>query len=139
MKIKTCRTVIGLILVIILGVYPAYSQSIPSVLAVRGIVGEAGNQGYIGMLAVACAIRNRGTLEGVYGVNGKQVNKEPKWVWNLASKAWKDSERRDITNGAQYWENVNRFGIPYWARKMIVVFKYRDHVFFKQTKQRRIK
>src|SRR3990167_7930662 len=37
---------------------PAYSDKD----AIRAVIGEAGNQGYAGMLAVACGIRNRGTL-----------------------------------------------------------------------------
>lgn len=135
----TCRTIWGLILVIFLGLCPAFGQSIPASLAVRGIVGEAGNQGYIGMLAVACAIRNRSTLHGVYGVKGKQINKEPKWVWDLAKKAWKESERRDITNGATHWENIKAFGKPYWVRKMVKVYSYKDHVFYKKPNKGEIK
>ena len=37
--------------------------------AIRAIVGEAANQGSQGMLAIACAIRNRGHLKGAYGLN----------------------------------------------------------------------
>ncbi len=59
--------------------------------AIRTILGEAGNQGYQGMLAVADVIRNRGTLQGCFGLNNPVVDKQPKWAWNLARKAWGES------------------------------------------------
>jgi spore germination cell wall hydrolase CwlJ-like protein len=99
-------------------------------LEVRAIVGEASNQDYRGMLAVACAIRNRGTLKGVYGVKANHVNREPKWVWDMARKAWKESALTDITNGATHWENL-AFGMPYWTKDMIVTCKIKDHTFYK--------
>ena len=56
--------------------------------AIRAIIGEAGNQGRRGMLYIACAIRNRGTLQGVYGFKAKHVDREPKWVWDMAREEW---------------------------------------------------
>jgi hypothetical protein len=102
-------------------------------LAVRAIIGEAGNQGEKGMLAVACAIRNRGTLKGVYGVNAKHIYKEPQWVWALAKKVWLESATKDITNGATHWENIKAFGTPYWVKSMVKVFEYKDHKFYKEV------
>ena len=94
------------------------------------MIGESSNQGYKGMLAVACGIRNRGTLNGVYGVNAKHVDKEPKWVWKLAEKAWKESENNRVHDGGN-WENINAFGKPYWADDSKIVYKHKNHVFYK--------
>lgn len=99
-------------------------------LAVRAIIGEAGNQGYHGMLAVAVGIRNRGTLKGVYGVKAKHVDKEPTWVWDMARKAWAESEHNRIHTGT-HWENIKAFGTPYWVASMTMVYQYKDHNFYK--------
>lgn len=97
--------------------------------AVRAIIGEAANQGYHGMLAVAVGIRNRGTLRGVYGVNAKHVYHEPEWVWNMARKAWKESEYNRIHSGYM-WENIKKFGKPKWYNDVVEVYRHKDHIFF---------
>lgn len=102
--------------------------------AIRTIIGEAENQGYEGMLAVACAIRNRGTLKGVYGLNNPRVVKDlysNKVMWN-ARKAWFASYEHDITNGAKFWENTTDFGYPYWVKHMVKTFQYKAHTFYKE-------
>ena len=97
--------------------------------AVRAIIGEASGEGYRGMLAVACGIRNRGTLKGVYGLHARHVDKEPGWVWDLARKAWKESEHKDIVGGAGNWEMSSR--TPWWAKNMRVTARIGSHVFYK--------
>ena len=57
--------VISIVVCVMLISSCALAETIPTNDAVRAIIGEAGNQGYLGMLAVACGIRNRGTLKGV--------------------------------------------------------------------------
>jgi len=99
--------------------------------AVRAIIGEASNQGERGMLAVACAIRNRGTLQGVYGLKAKHVDKQPAWVFDRARKAWAESAKADITGGANHWENVKAFGQPRWAAKMTKTVLVKDHQFYR--------
>mgnify|MGYP001580901351 CR=1 FL=1 len=99
-------------------------------LAIRAIIGEASNQGYQGMLAIACGIRNRGTLEGVYGLKAKHINKEPIWVWDMAKRAWQESKYNRIHQGT-HWENIKTFGKPYWLRDMTLVYQYKDHNFYK--------
>ena len=103
---------------------------IPQNQAVKAIIGEASNQGYRGMLAIAVGIRNRGSLKGVYGVNAKHIDNEPQWVWKLALKAWLESEHNRIHSGT-HWENIEVFGRPYWADSLIEVFRYKDHVFYR--------
>ena len=105
------------------------AEQIDNNLAVRAIIGEASNQGYQGMLVVACGIRNRGTLKGVYGVKAKHVDKQPKWVWELAKKAWKERKNNRIHRGT-HWENIKAFGTPYWVSSMIRVYEYKDHIFY---------
>jgi hypothetical protein len=111
---------------------PGSRFQIPSSKATRAIVGEAANQGYRGMLAVAGAIRNRGTLKGVYGLKNPIADKQPKWVWTQARQAWSESRTNDITGGATHWENVKAFGVPKWARGMHKTVRVKDHQFFKE-------
>ena len=95
--------------------------------AIRGVIGESLTD-YNSMLAIACAIRNRGTLDGVYGVNAvidhngqlvRVIKKktgtiyEPiSWeIYNMANKAWYvsgDHEELngpyvDVVKGATHW------------------------------------
>ena len=128
---KTKKIILTLIFLIIFH-STIYAKQIEQNKAIRAIVGEASNQGYQGMLAVACAIRNRGTLKGVYGLNAKHIDNEPQWVFTLAEKAWEESENKDITNGATHWENIKAFGTPYWVASMIKVYQYKDQIFYKE-------
>ena len=109
--------------------------------AVRAIVGEASGEGgnklvlkHKSMYAIACALRNRGTLKGVYGLNAKHVNKEPAWVFDMALKAWLASEDGpDVTLGATHLDNLD-FQRPYWADSMIPTVKIGSHTFYKERK-----
>lgn len=113
----------------------AHGEVISDNQAIKAIMGEASNQGYQGMLAVAGAIRNRGTLRGVYGVKAKHIYKEPKWVWEQARKAWKESASKDITLGADHWENIKAFGTPYWSKGMKKTVLIKDHQFYKAVRK----
>ena len=114
----------------ILFLLPLSVSAIDDNLAVRAIVGESSDQGARGMLAVACAIRNRGTLAGVMGLKAHHIKTEPRWVWQRARQAWADSLKGDITGGAVSWENEKVFGKPYWARYMRRTVQIADHVFY---------
>ena len=102
----------------------------PNVLA---IIGEAENQGFRGMLAVAGAIRNRGTLKGVYGTRSKRVKNTlySEKTYRIAQQAWLDSAEIDITEGATMWENVVDFGKPYWADSLTKTVVIGSHQFYK--------
>lgn len=117
-------------LLLILGLTLSAGAAIPDDLAVRAIVGEASNQGYKGMLAIASALRNRDSLKGVYGLHAKHIAREPKWVWDLARKAWAESATRDITGGASHWDNVSR-KTPYWVKSMVVTARIGAHTFYR--------
>lgn len=122
-------------LLILSAVIPKSTQAaeIPDNLAVRAIIGEASGEGYRGMLAVACGIRNRGTLHGVYGLNAKHVDREPAWVWDLARKAWAESATKDIVNGSGDWESID-YPRPYWAKRMIITARIGKHQFYLRRK-----
>jgi hypothetical protein len=110
--------------------FSAFS-SINDADAVRAIIGESANQGKDGMLAVACAIRNRGNLKGVFGLNAKFVDDQPQWVWDQARTAWAESATHDVTDGATSWDNIGAFGEPYWAKTMHRTVRIGSHQFFK--------
>ena len=103
----------------------------------RAIIGESSSQGYHGMLAVACGIRNRGSLYGVYGLNSPHIDKEPEWVWRMARKAGKESEHNRIHEGDCWGSNIVDKD---WLEKMnksnrfIKVYEYKNHTFFKEIK-----
>lgn len=106
--------------------------------AIQAIVGEAANQPYVGQVALAEAIRNRGTLQGVYGAR-RDTSREPEWVFERAEKAWNESKTTNLVKGATHWENVKQFGMPYWADTMQITKVYADHTFFKPIKKRSLK
>lgn len=71
--------------------------------AVSAIVGEAAGCPYVVKLGVACALRHRGTLQGVYGFQSPITRHSPASVWRDAQRAWRESALRDITNGATHF------------------------------------
>ncbi len=98
---------------------------------VKCIIGEAANQGYDGLVAVADALQNRGTTKGVYGCNSTRAGKEPAWVWERARRAWQEAKTTNPTHGACFWEAVDLYGEPYWAASMVRTVKIKDHTFYK--------
>ena len=121
---------IAIILTVMLFLKIARAEEMDNNSAIKAIIGEAANQDYQGMLAVAVGIRNRGTLQGIYGLKAKHINREPKWVWDLAQKAWQESKYNHIHSGT-HWENIKAFGKPKWAYAMKEVYRYKDHIFYK--------
>ena len=99
---------------------------------VKCILGEARGEGYDGMVAIAEAIRNRGTLRGVYGC--RAVFNEPKWVWDLGRKAWEESEHTQIVKGADHWGSTKVDGkwIARMEKTMTFKAQVKNHKFFKQ-------
>lgn len=104
------------------------------------LLAEGASEGEIGMRAIACVIRNRGgSLKGIYGAQRKNLDKfcerqGPHWI-AVAKRIAKDvfkNDAPDITNGATHWENIKRFGVPYWAKGMVVTCKIKRHTFFKE-------
>jgi len=146
----TARILVLCLFSLILGVIPARAD-ISDEQAIKAILGEARGEGwetdqngkkfytdqlnYEAMYAVACAIRNRGTLRGVYGATAKTEPISPE-LWQRASKAWFNSEDGgDITLGATHWENIGAFGKPYWAKNMAQTVKVGNHNFYRESKR----
>lgn len=97
-------------------------------------MGEAENQGLKGMTAVAEAIRNRGTLKGVYGVKSPRLKKAPKWVFAMASKAWDDSQKSNLVKNANGWgtdADIEKFKSEGWWNDSLIVTRIGDHTFYK--------
>ena len=96
--------------------------------AVRAIVGEtASHPG--AMLAIAGAIRNRGTLEGVQGANARHNRRESETTFALARSAWAVSRTNDASRGATHWFSGEVQ--PGWAVKMKVTAKIGPFTFLK--------
>jgi hypothetical protein len=98
------RWIIGLVF-ILMGAGILYASDIPKIGAVDAIIGEAEGEPYEGMLAIAAAIRNRGTLQGVQGLQSERVKKHRygSKVFVNAIRAYEDSRTKDPTNGADSW------------------------------------
>lgn len=124
-------------IIALLSAFMAHFATLPVVLAeipeetiIRAIVGEAANQGRIGMLAVAEAIRNRGHLSGVYGVH-RDLSKEPKKIFEIARQVWKESATTNLVKGADHWESTD-FPRPEWSKNMIATVTIGKHVFYRR-------
>lgn len=96
------------------------------------IVGEAEDQSYRGMLAVAGAIRNRGHLKGVYGCQSRRLPYVKRSLWLLADKAWKESAQHDITGGADHWHSV-REPEAWWEKYGTLTVVIGEHKFYKEV------
>ena len=107
------------------------ASAIPDSLAVRSIVGEAAGESYAAKVGIAAAIRNRGSLKGVYGLKSPMVDKQPAWVWRDARRAWSESATNDPTDGASFWESTD-FKTPKWAAKMHKTVQIGKTIFYKQ-------
>lgn len=109
--------------------------AVPRQDAIYAIIGEAEGEGARGMLAVACAIRNRGTLKGVYGLHANRViNREfSEITLQTATHAWdlsSDSDNCKFIDGATHWEGT-KFKTPYWAKGMQVTATIGNQRFYK--------
>ena len=103
------------------------------------LMAEAVSEGYDGMYAVACVIRNRGgNLNGFYGAKRKDLDDFCRRQGSYIALA-KSVEKRvfknggtDITHGATHFENIGRFGNPYWTKEMIITVKIGNHTFYRR-------
>lgn len=104
------------------------------------LMAEAVSEGYDGMYAVACVIRNRGgDLHGFCGAKRKDL---ASFCSRQGRKAMCDARKIeksvfelggvDTTFGATHFENIEAFGTPYWAKGMVVTVKIGKHTFFKK-------
>jgi len=99
-------------------------------VATECIVGEASGQSYQEQVAISEALRNRNSTRGVYGCTAKHNSKEPAWVWARCKKAWLESSKTNLVNGADHWESVNFHKTPYWTSKMTVTAQVGSSIFY---------
>lgn len=111
------------------GVVSSFGAEIPEAVAIKCLMGEARGEGQRGMQLVGEVLRRRGNTQGMYGCNAKF--NAPEWVRVKAKKAWADSAKSNITNRATHFESI-KFETPYWAKSMDVVYKFKNHVFYKE-------
>lgn len=135
-KIKSAKAVA--VLLLFLAVPVGSEAAVPQSLAVRAIVGEAAGEGYPAMLAHAHALRNRGTLKGVYGFHARHINEEAPWVWHQARRAWTASAwTKDGTHGASYWFSEEDMRLlertrPYWFMRLRRTVKIGSTTFMRE-------
>lgn len=119
----------------------AEAEMIGEELAMRSILGEAEGEPYLGKLAVGEVLRRRGSVKGFYGAkavtfrNGKYYRGSrviDGVTVGQALKAWRVSERSNITKGATHFENVQSFGAPYWASSMVTTVRIGAHQFWRE-------
>lgn len=108
---------------------PAQAQ-VTDAQAVRIAIGEASGEGLKGMQAVCEVLRRRGSIKGFYGLHAKHVDRQPKWVWAQAEKAWSNSASSNLTNGATHFEGTD-FPTPYWAKGLTPVAVIGKQRFYK--------
>ena len=115
----------------------------------RTIMGEAVSEGYEGMYAVACVIRNKAKRHNLlpaivcrkWFIASKRKDlisfcerqgvKYNNMVQRIVSEVF-DNDAKDITGGATHYENVERYGTPYWAKTMRKTAKIGSHTFWKE-------
>lgn len=110
--------------------------------AIAAIVGEYAEEDDHGMRLIAHAIRNRGHLRGVYGLNAKHSKYESRKIWVLAATAWFESAYEpDPLKGADSWwskDDVKKKGFPKgWTYSYFWHDRKDAFHFFKSTQNRR--
>ena len=108
--------ILTIILLFVLVFSPKVYAQVDSTLAIWTIVSEAANQGLKGMICVGEVIRHRKSTKGFYGYRSNHVDRQPQEVWQMAAKAWALSASTNYTQGADHFENIRRFGKPWWVK-----------------------
>lgn len=107
-------------------------MAIDSERAVQAIIGEAAGQSLSEKVAIASAIRNRGTLDGIRGLHNQgMIQSQPAWVWRDARTAWARSATNDVAHGGTFWES-NNFNRPAWSVGMTQTAKVGCFTFWKK-------
>jgi hypothetical protein len=123
----------------------AHAAEIPENLW-QGLIAEDVAGGYKGMYAVACVVRNRterGMNHGLCAMKRKDLStfcrkqgkKYEVMAKEIVHKVFIENSP-DITNGADHYEAVERYGMPKWAKSMKVVARIGEHTYFKQIRRK---
>lgn len=107
----------------------------------QGLLAEAVDQGWDGMYAVACVVRNRlaeGKGHGLCGLKRRNLEAFCKREGHMAEVVAKgivdqvfNKGGKDTTGGATHYES-DRYPIPYWAKNMQKTVKIGQHQFYKE-------
>lgn len=138
-RIALFSTIIGLaILIMLLFTSCSYASPVPLTdkTAILSIIGEAEAESQTGKIAIAEAIRNRGTLKGVYGARSKRVINKlyTNKTYLLAKAAWFDSLNTDYVKGADHWgsdSDIVKFKKESWFKNCKQTARIGNHSFFK--------
>jgi len=123
-----------LVFIIVLIFAPTvHADIIPNNVAVRIIVSEGADQDLRGMICIAEVLRLRASTKGFYGYSSNR-KVQPGSVWQTAGKAWQESAYTNYTRGADHFENIHKFGKPWWARYCVKTYEYKDHTFYKEVR-----
>ena len=99
----------GMALFLVLSLFAVGSAeaSIDERLAVKSLIGEAGGQSDQEIQAHAYALKNRGTLKGVYGLSAKHTPNPTPEQWQRVSAAWWTAllDESDPLGGRTEWRS----------------------------------
>lgn len=107
--------------------------------AANSIIGEAEAEPMLGKIAIGEAIRNKGNLQGVFGVFSKRILIASPQVRKACEKAWALSSTTNLIRGATVWgtaSDVKKFKKTKWFKSYEFVRKIGRHFFFRLRKQR---
>ncbi len=135
-------TVSFVIFILLILARPCAAQN-PQPAIWKVIMAEAVSEGYSGMYAVACVIRNRGgDINGFCGSKRKDLEEFCQRQGNRYITMAKDISHKifvegapDTTGGATHYEAVEIYGEPYWTKGMTVTAKIGEHTFYKERKR----
>lgn len=124
-----------ILLILLLLVIPANADEIPKLKFIECVIGEAEDQGLDGMKSVCHALRNRGTIKGVYGCRSNRIKNHLYSSETLltAIRAYEESKsERDTTGGANSWYSVDDVKKdPSIFKKCTFTGRLKGHFFFK--------
>lgn len=101
---------------------PVMAEPIAYDKAIHALIGEAGGQEEAELQAHACALKNRGTLRGVYGLKadirnrGVSARKRAVIAWNRALNGL------DTVNGATHW--LSDYDLAH-SREALIAWRHR--------------
>jgi len=126
--------------IIVLATHKEAKAQVPSPALWKGLLAEASSEGYQGMYAVACCVKNRlnnGMNTGLVALKRKDLDEFVRREGRKAEYLAKDIIRKvfeengiDTTRGATHYENIEAFGLPKWSRSMVRTVKIGKHTFF---------
>ena len=105
----------------------ALGDEIPRIEAIKAIIGESASEPDC-MSNIASAIKRRGTLKGVYGLNNPYVSKASGQDYQRASKAWEESPM----GKADHWLTPGELKKPsvQWYKKCKYIESCGSHGFY---------